>query len=77
MATQVALLNANYLMKLLDPHYKILYKNENGMCAHEFIIDLRPFAAIGIEGIDVAKRLHVFIDNNRITVSTHLQCRFR
>ncbi|KAJ3223847.1 glycine decarboxylase subunit P [Clydaea vesicula] len=57
-ATQVALLNANYLMKKLEPHYEILYKNENGYCAHEFIIDIRPFQSGGIEVIDVAKRLH-------------------
>lgn len=58
-ATQVALLNANYLLKKLAPHYEILYTNENDMCAHEFIVDLRPFQKIGVEAIDVAKRLHV------------------
>ncbi len=58
-ATQVALLNANYLMKKLAPHYDILYTNKNGMCAHEFIIDLRGYKIV--ETIDVAKRLHVHL----------------
>ncbi|MCS6916267.1 MAG: aminomethyl-transferring glycine dehydrogenase [Chitinophagales bacterium] len=56
-ATQVAILNANYLMHRLEPYYKVLYKGLNGRCAHEFIIDLRPFRAAGIEADDVAKRL--------------------
>ena len=59
-ATEVALLNANYMKKRLEKHYKILYTNSNGMCAHEFIVDCRPFGATcGIEAIDIAKRLHV------------------
>ena len=42
----------------LDGHYKILYTGSNGTCAHEFIVDLRPFkASSGIEAEDVAKRL--------------------
>ncbi|KAI8802863.1 glycine cleavage system P-protein-domain-containing protein [Cladochytrium replicatum] len=58
-ATQVAMLNANYMQKRLAEHYKILYTNNNGLCAHEFIIDCRPFAqTAGIEAIDIAKRLH-------------------
>lgn len=57
-ATKVTLLNANYLLSRLKKHYKILYTNENGRCAHEFIIDIRPFKeSAGIEAIDVAKRL--------------------
>ncbi|KAG0268699.1 hypothetical protein DFQ27_005939 [Actinomortierella ambigua] len=56
-ATEVALLNANYMAKRLGEHYKVLYTNENGMCAHEFIIDIRPFQSIGVEAIDIAKRL--------------------
>ncbi|KAI9197243.1 glycine cleavage system P-protein-domain-containing protein [Polychytrium aggregatum] len=57
-ATQVALLNANYMLKRLEPHYKILFVNKNGMCAHEFIVDCRPFANTShIQGIDIAKRL--------------------
>lgn len=58
-ATEVALLNANYLMKRLEDHYEVLYTNKNGFCAHEFIIDCRPFGKHGIEAIDIAKRLHV------------------
>ncbi|KAJ3127953.1 glycine decarboxylase subunit P [Nowakowskiella sp. JEL0407] len=58
-ATMIALLNANYMLKRLEKHYKILYTNQNGLCAHEFIIDCRPFAqTAGIEAIDIAKRLH-------------------
>ena len=62
-ATEVALLNANYLMKRLAGHYDILYTNKKGFCAHEFIIDCRPFGAkANIEAIDIAKRLHVSCD---------------
>ena len=61
-ATQMAILNANYMAQRLKDHYKILYKNKNGMCAHEFIIDARPFQATsGIEAIDIAKRLQVCV----------------
>jgi glycine dehydrogenase len=57
-ATKVALLNANYMRARLAPHYKILYTNKNGMCAHEFILDAREFKeTAGIEAIDIAKRL--------------------
>ncbi|CAO3658168.1 unnamed protein product [Rhizopus stolonifer] len=56
-ATQLAILNANYMASRLGDHYEILYTNENGMCGHEFIVDIRPFVDIGIEAIDVAKRL--------------------
>lgn len=56
--TQVALLNANYIMARLKPYYPILYTNENGRCAHEFILDARKFKeSSGIEAIDIAKRL--------------------
>jgi glycine dehydrogenase len=56
--TEIALLNANYIMSRLRPHYKILYTNENGRCAHEFILDARGFKeTAGIEAIDIAKRL--------------------
>uniref|UniRef100_A0A6Q2WYT3 Uncharacterized protein n=1 Tax=Esox lucius TaxID=8010 RepID=A0A6Q2WYT3_ESOLU len=54
-ATEVAILNANYMAKRLESHYKILYK---GFCAHEFILDVRPFKkTANIEAVDVAKRL--------------------
>lgn len=57
-ATQLTLLNANYLLSRLRPHYPILYTNAHGRCAHEFILDARPFAAsAGVEAIDIAKRL--------------------
>lgn len=56
-ASEVAILNANYMARKLSDHYKILFTNANGMCAHEFIIDIRPFSNFGIEAIDVAKRL--------------------
>ena len=57
-ATKVTLLNANYLMSRLRPHYEILYTNAHGRCAHEFILDARPFQkTAGIEVIDIAKRL--------------------
>ena len=57
-ATEVAILNANYIAARLAPHYPILYKGKNGRVAHECIIDLRPLKiASGIEVEDVAKRL--------------------
>ncbi len=55
-ATQVAILNANYIAHRLDPHYPVLYKGKNGRVAHECIIDLRPLKDfVTVE--DVAKRL--------------------
>jgi len=57
-ATQVALLNANYIATRLAPHYKTLYTGRNGLVAHECILDLRPIKdATGISAEDVAKRL--------------------
>lgn len=57
-ATKITLLNANYIMSKLKPHYPILYVNEHQRCAHEFILDARPFReSCGIEVIDIAKRL--------------------
>jgi glycine dehydrogenase len=57
-ATEVAILNANYIARRLAPHYPVLYRGQNGLVAHECILDLRPLkAAAGIEAIDVAKRL--------------------
>jgi glycine dehydrogenase len=56
--TKIALLNANYIMSRLSSHYPILYTNDNGRCAHEFILDVRGFkASAGIEAADIAKRL--------------------
>jgi glycine dehydrogenase len=57
-ATEVAILNANYIAKRLEGHYSILYKGENGLVAHECIIDLREFKkSAEIEVDDIAKRL--------------------
>jgi glycine dehydrogenase len=57
-ATEYAILNANYMRVRLQEQFDILYTNHNGECAHEFIVDLRPFkATTGIEAEDVAKRL--------------------
>ncbi|MDQ3189525.1 MAG: glycine dehydrogenase (aminomethyl-transferring), partial [Pseudomonadota bacterium] len=57
-ATQVALLNANYIAKKLAPHFPTLYAGRNGYVAHECILDLRPLRdASGISAEDVAKRL--------------------
>ena len=57
-ASRYAILNANYMKARLEKHYKMLYTGSNGTCAHEFIVDLRPFkVSAGIEAEDVAKRL--------------------
>ena len=56
-ATAVAMLNSNYLMHRLKPHYKVLFTGSKGRCAHEFIIDMRPFKKCGVTEEDVAKRL--------------------
>ena len=57
-ATQVALLNANYIAKRLAPHYKTLYTGRNGLVAHECILDIRPLEKTsGIGAEDIAKRL--------------------
>jgi len=58
LATEYAILNANYMKARLEQAYPILYTGENGTCAHEFIVDLRPFkTSAAIEAEDVAKRL--------------------
>ncbi|GAA0541778.1 aminomethyl-transferring glycine dehydrogenase [Chitinophaga japonensis] len=58
LASQYAILNANYMKARLEKAYDILYTGSNGTCAHEFIVDLRPFkASAGIEAEDIAKRL--------------------
>ena len=57
-ATSIAILNANYMAKLLEDHFPILYRGEKGFNAHEFIIDLRPIRKeSGITDEDIAKRL--------------------
>jgi glycine dehydrogenase len=56
-ATQIAILNANYVARRLDAHYPVLYKGAGGLVAHECIIDCRGFKKHGIEVEDIAKRL--------------------
>ncbi|WP_038883994.1 aminomethyl-transferring glycine dehydrogenase [Vibrio rotiferianus] len=57
-ATKVAILNANYVMETLRPHYPVLYRGTNGRVAHECIIDIRPLKEeTGISEEDIAKRL--------------------
>jgi glycine dehydrogenase len=57
-ATEYAILNANYMRARLKDSYEILYTGIGGTCAHEFIVDLRPFKkSAEIEAEDVAKRL--------------------
>jgi glycine dehydrogenase len=57
-ATEVAILNANYIAARLQPHYPVVYRGKQGRVAHECIIDLRPLKkSAGVEAEDVAKRL--------------------
>jgi len=56
-ATEIAILNANYISKRLEGAYDILYTGEHGRTAHELIIDCRPFKSQNIEVVDIAKRL--------------------
>ena len=56
-ASEVAILNANYIAKRLDPHFPVLFKGKRGLVAHECIVDLRQWKSAGIEVEDVAKRL--------------------
>uniref|UniRef100_A0A6G1SIW9 Glycine cleavage system P protein n=1 Tax=Aceria tosichella TaxID=561515 RepID=A0A6G1SIW9_9ACAR len=60
-SSEVAILNANYMRKRLEDHYKILYRGSRGNVAHEFIIDCRPFKkTTNVEANDIAKRLQDF-----------------
>jgi glycine dehydrogenase len=57
-ASEIAILNANYMANRLESHYEILFRGPGGRVAHEFIIDLRPFRkSAGVTDEDVAKRL--------------------
>ncbi len=57
-ATELAILNANYIARRLAEHYPVLYRGANGMVAHECIIDTRPLkASSGVSEEDIAKRL--------------------
>jgi len=60
-STKYAILNANYIKSRLENAYPVLYSGENGRCAHEMILDCRPFKRDGgIEVTDIAKRLMDF-----------------
>jgi glycine dehydrogenase len=56
-ATEIAILNANYIANRVDPHFPVLFKGKHGFVAHECILDLRDWKRAGIEVEDVAKRL--------------------
>jgi len=57
-ATEIAILNANYIATRLDPHFPVLYRNARGRVAHECIVDPRPLkASSGVTVDDIAKRL--------------------
>ena len=56
-ATEIAILNANYIKARLENHYPVLYAGANDRCAHEMILDCRSFKTFGIEVTDIAKRL--------------------
>ena len=57
-ATQIAILNANYMAKRLEGAFPILFRGPTGMCAHEFILDIRPLKeAAGVSEEDISKRL--------------------
>jgi glycine dehydrogenase len=56
-ATEIAILNANYIKARLEGHYPVLYVGHNGRCAHEMIVDCRAFKQAGVEVEDIAKRL--------------------
>jgi glycine dehydrogenase len=57
-ATKIAILNANYIAKILEPHFPVLYKGTHGTVAHECIVDTRVVkGASGVEVEDIAKRL--------------------
>src|SRR5437588_130814 len=56
-ASEVAILNANYIAKRLDPHFPVLFKGKRGLVGNECIVDLRQWKSAGIEVEDVAKRL--------------------
>ena len=56
-ASEVAILNANYIAKRLEPYFPVLFKGKHGLVAHECIVDLRQWKTAGIEVEDVAKRL--------------------
>jgi len=56
-SANIAILNANYMAARLEKQFKILYRNKHQKCAHEFIVDMRPFKKCGVVEEDIAKRL--------------------
>ena len=56
-ASLTAILNANYMARRLEGHYDVLFRGPGGYVAHEFILDVRPFARAGVTAEDIAKRL--------------------
>ena len=56
-ATEVAIVNANYIAQRLEPHFPVLYRGAHGLVAHECILDCRLFKNVGVEVEDIAKRL--------------------
>ena len=56
-ATEMAILNANYLKTQLEKSYSVLYTSENGRVAHEMIVDFREYKSGGVEVVDIAKRM--------------------
>jgi glycine dehydrogenase len=56
-ATQMAILNANYIKERLSGNYPLLYTGSQGRAAHEMIVDCRSFKEVGVEVEDIAKRL--------------------
>ena len=56
-ATQMAILNANYIKERLSGYYPLLYTGSKGRAAHEMIVDCRAFKEVGVEVEDIAKRL--------------------
>jgi glycine dehydrogenase len=60
-ATEIAILNANYIAEKLEPHYPVLYRGKNGRVAHECIVDPRHLKeTVGVSAEDIAKRLMDF-----------------
>jgi glycine cleavage system P protein (glycine dehydrogenase) len=57
-ASKIAILNANYIARRLEPHYDVLYSGPGDLVAHECILDTRPFkASAGVDVEDIAKRI--------------------
>ena len=73
-ATQVAILNANYMSKRLEGHYKTLFKGQkSALVAHEFILDVRDFKkSANIEAVDIAKRLMDYGEQRVLEVKAYV-----